>query len=60
MRNHGADNFALSEINRQIAGTSDFSGYCFISSFENFARRQQKFRKCFTDGNSMLLVGKRR
>jgi hypothetical protein len=36
MRNHGANNFALSKINRPIAGTSDFSGYCFISSFENF------------------------
>jgi len=60
MRNHGADNFSLGESNRSIAGALDSSGYCFISFFKNFARRLQKFRKCFTDGNSMAFVGKRR
>jgi hypothetical protein len=58
VRDHGAHNFALSESNQAIAGTLDFSGCCFISSFKNFARRLQKFRKCFTDGNSMAFVGK--
>ena len=52
VRDHGANNFVLSESNRAIAGTLDFNGCCFISSFKNFARRLQKLRKCFTDGNS--------
>ena len=60
VRDHGAHNFVLSESNRAIAGTLDFNGCCFISSFKNFARRLQKFRKSFTDGNSMAFVGKRR
>jgi hypothetical protein len=58
MRDHGAHNFALSESNRPIAGILDFSECCFISFSKILPGAYKKFRKSFTDGNSMAFVGK--